>query len=239
LARPKKISTTLIQPEPSGVLYGYCRVSTSDQAEKYGLDIQRNELLKQGVSAEHIFSDIESGAVRERPQLVRLFDIVKQGDTIIIPKLDRLARSTLHLLQIVEQLEQKGVMFKSINDPIDTTTPQGKMFFTIMGAVAEFERSIIKERTRKGIQAKIAENYKEKGRALWGRKPTSPVKLDKAKEDLINGKSHKNVAELYSIPKPTLYRLFPAKVIEQLQAERLAEKNKDNHDIFESTNNEN
>lgn len=232
MARPKKTAPTTTEPT-KGIVYGYARVSTADQADKYGLDIQKAELLKSGVSAEHIYADIESGAVRDRQNLVELLNIVQRGDTIIIPKLDRLARSTLHLLQIVEQLEQQGVMFKSINDPIDTTTPQGKMFFTIMGAVAEFERAVIKERTGKGIRAKIAENKATTGRANWGRKPTNKNKLDKAKEDLILGKSHAEVAELYSIPKPTLYRLFPRKFIEQLQLERLAEKNKDNHDIFE------
>lgn len=232
MVRPKKTATQ--ESKLKGIVYGYCRVSTKEQGEKYGLDIQKAELSKHGVADEHIYADIESGAVRDRQSLNKLLELVQTGDTIIIPKLDRLARSTLHLLQIVEQLEQKGVMFKSINDPIDTTTPSGRMFFTIMGAVAEFERAVIKERTSKGIRAKIAENKAKSGKPNWGRKPTSPVKLDKAKEDLINGKTHRDVAELYSIPKPTLYRLFPAKLVEQLQAERLAEKNKDNHDIFES-----
>lgn len=140
----------------------------------------------------------------------------------------------LHLLQIIEQLNEKGVKFKSIHDSgIDTTTPSGKLFLGIMASIAEFERAIIKERTQKGIQAKIAENYQKTGRANWGRKPTSSVKLEKAKEDLINGKSHTIVAELYSIPRPTLYRLFPAKLIEQWRLERLVE-NKNDLDRFES-----
>lgn len=229
MARPKKTAPTTIEPK-KGVIYGYARVSTTDQAEKYGLDIQKGELLKHGVLDEHIYSDIESGAIRDRPQLVELLDTVKQGDTIIIPKLDRLARSTLHLLQIVEQLEQQGVMFKSINDPIDTTTPQGKMFFTIMGAVAEFERSVIKERTQKGIRKRI----EEKGKSSWGKKGVSPKKIETAKDLLLQGKTHAEVADILSMPKSTIYKHLPSNKIEQWRDEALAIKNKDNHDIFES-----
>ena len=92
-------------------IYGYARVSTQDQSEKYGLDIQKSELMANGVPEQQIFSDVESGAVKDRPQLVKLLDTVTIGDTIIISKLDRLARSMLHLLQIIEQLN-------AINRPI-------------------------------------------------------------------------------------------------------------------------
>lgn len=234
LSSKETTQETINSPTRQAITFGYARVSTIEQSEKYGLEVQIAELEKQGIDRSHIFTDIESGAIRDRPQLVRLLDIVKQGDTIIIPKLDRLARSMLHLLQIIEQLNEKGVKFKSIHDSgIDTTTPSGKLFLGIMASIAEFERAIIKERTQKGIQAKIAENYQKTGRANWGRKPTSSVKLEKAKEDLINGKSHTIVAELYSIPRPTLYRLFPAKLIEQWRLERLVE-NKNDLDRFES-----
>jgi DNA invertase Pin-like site-specific DNA recombinase len=211
-------------------IYGYARVSTQDQSEKYGLDIQKSELMANGVPEQQIFSDVESGAVKDRPQLVKLLDTVTIGDTIIISKLDRLARSMLHLLQIIEQLNEKGVKFKSIHDSgIDTTTPSGKLFLGIMASIAEFERAIIKERTKKGIHAKIAKD----GRASWGKKGVSEKKIATAKELLLQGKTHAEVAEILSMPKSTIYKHLPSSKIEQWRDEAIAERNKDNHDIFE------
>lgn len=211
-------------------IYGYARVSTQDQSEKYGLDIQKSELMANGVPEQQIFSDVESGAVKDRPQLVKLLDTVTIGDTIIISKLDRLARSMLHLLQIIEQLNEKGVKFKSIHDSgIDTTTPSGKLFLGIMASIAEFERAIIKERTKKGIHAKIVKD----GRASWGKKGVSEKKIATAKELLLQGKTHAEVAEILSMPKSTIYKHLPSSKIEQWRDEAIAERNKDNHDIFE------
>lgn len=234
MARPKK-ATQSQQPTREPIIYGYARVSTIDQAEKYGLDIQKSELVKKGdVLPENIYSDVESGAVKDRPNLVKLLDILEQGDTLVIPKLDRLARSLSHLIQIVEQLEQKGVMFKSIGESIDTSTPTGKLFFHIAGAFGEFERSIIKERTGKGIKAKIAQNIERTGKAHWGKKGVSSKKIETAKNLLLQGKTHAEVAEILSMPKSTIYKHLPSSKIEQLRDEALAEQNKDNLDIFES-----
>ena len=231
MARPKKTASTTPKSDRLGIVYGYARVSTQDQSEKYGLEVQIAELEQQGIDRSNIFTDIESGAVRDRPNLVKLLDMVQTGDTIVIPKLDRLARSMLHLLQIIEQLNEKGVKFKSINDSgIDTTTPSGKLFLGIMASIAEFERAIIKERTKKGIQAKIA----KEGKSSWGKKGVSSKKIETAKDLLLQGKTHAEVAEILSMPKSTVYKHLPSSKIEQLRDETLAEKNKDNHDIFES-----
>ena len=136
----------------------------------------------------------------------------------------------LHLLQIIEQLNEKGVKFKSIHDSgIDTTTPSGKLFLGIMASIAEFERAIIKERTKKGIHAKIAKD----GRASWGKKGVSEKKIATAKELLLQGKTHAEVAEILSMPKSTIYKHLPSSKIEQWRDEAIAERNKDNHDIFE------
>ena len=231
MARPKKTASTTPKSDRLGIVYGYARVSTQDQSEKYGLEVQIAELEQQGIDRSNIFTDIESGAVRDRPNLVKLLDMVQTGDIIVIPKLDRLARSMLHLLQIIEQLNEKGVKFKSINDSgIDTTTPSGKLFLGIMASIAEFERAIIKERTKKGIQAKIA----KEGKSSWGKKGVSSKKIETAKDLLLQGKTHAEVAEILSMPKSTVYKHLPSSKIEQLRDETLAEKNKDNHDIFES-----
>ena len=231
MARPKNTQPIPPPNDRLGTIYGYARVSTQDQSEKYGLEVQIAELERHGIDRSHIFTDIESGAVRDRPNLVKLIELVQTGDTIVITKLDRLARSMLHLLQIIEQLNEKGVKFKSINDSgIDTTTPSGKLFLGIMASIAEFERAIIKERTKKGIQAKIA----KEGKSSWGKKGVSPKKIETAKELLLQGKSHAEVAEILSMPKSTVYKHLPSSKIEQLRDEALAEKNKDNHDIFES-----
>ena len=221
MPRPKKTASTTPKNDHKGIVYGYARVSTQDQSEKYGLEVQIAELERQGVNRSNIFTDIESGAVRDRPNLVKLLDMVQTGDTIVIPKLDRLARSMLHLLQIIEQLNEKGVKFKSINDSgIDTTTPSGKLFLGIMASIAEFERAIIKERTKKGIQAKIA----KEGKSSWGKKGVSPKKIETAKDLLLQGKTHAEVAEILSMPKSTIYKHLPSGKIEQLRDEALSEK---------------
>lgn len=232
MARPKKQTSQQITRQ--GIVYGYARVSTQDQAEKYGLDIQKSELVQKGdVLPENIFSDVESGVIADRPNLIKLLDTLQTGDTLVIPKLDRLARSLLHLLQMVEQFEQKGVIFKSLADNIDTSTSQGRLFFHIAGAFTEFERSIIKERTGKGIRAKIAENIAKTGKSHWGKKGVSDKKIETAKDLLLQGKTHAEVAEILSMPKSTIYKHLPSNMIEQWRDERLQQQNANNHDMFD------
>lgn len=126
--------------------YGYARVSTEDQR----LDMQLNALKEKGCVK--IFKE-KRGALKDRPRLDKLLNTVVKGDEIIIFKLDRLGRSLKHLIDIIETLKDKEVNLISIHDSFDTTSTQGKLMFQIIGAFAEFERNLISERTKSGLQA--------------------------------------------------------------------------------------
>lgn len=125
----------------------YARVSTVDQNP----ELQFDALEKAG--ADKIFTDHASGSDRERPELARCLSYVRRGDVLLFWKLDRLARSTVHLGQIAEQCREKGVDMRCITQPIDTTTPTGKLMFSVLACFAEFERDIIVERTMAGLAA--------------------------------------------------------------------------------------
>lgn len=126
---------------------GYARISTKDQ----NFNLQVDGLKKAG--CEKIYKEIVSGAKSSREQLENLLNNVRKGDTIIIWKLDRLGRSLKHLIELVSILIEKEVGLKSLNDPIDTTTAQGRLIFNIFSSLAEFERELIKERTNAGLSA--------------------------------------------------------------------------------------
>jgi DNA invertase Pin-like site-specific DNA recombinase len=128
-------------------LIGYARVSTEEQ----GTDPQRDELLAAG--CETIHEEHASGADRSRPVLAQLLRDIRAGETLVVVRLDRLARSVSHLLAVIEQLEDKGAHFRSLRDPIDTTTPQGMFSLQVLGAVAQLERALIAERTKAGLIA--------------------------------------------------------------------------------------
>ena len=126
---------------------GYARVSTKDQ----NLSLQIDALKKEGCQL--IFKEKVSGAKAERIELNKMIDQIRHGDIVIIWKLDRLGRSLRDLVELVGTLLDKGAGLKSLNDPIDTTTPQGRLIFNIFASLAEFERDIIRERTRAGLEA--------------------------------------------------------------------------------------
>jgi DNA invertase Pin-like site-specific DNA recombinase len=128
-------------------LIGYARVSTEDQ----GTDPQSDELRAAGCSMVH--EEHASGADRGRPVLARLLRDIAPGETLVVVRLDRLARSVSHLLAVIEQLEARGAHFRSLRDPIDTTTPQGMFSLQVLGAVAQLERALIAERTKAGLLA--------------------------------------------------------------------------------------
>jgi DNA invertase Pin-like site-specific DNA recombinase len=127
--------------------FGYARVSTKEQH----LDLQLDAL--KGAGCEMIFHETASGAKTERQELDRLLSQVRKGDVIVVWKLDRLGRSLKHLVEVVTTLMEKGVGLKSLQDPIDTTTAQGRLVFNIFASLAEFERDLIRERTNAGLQA--------------------------------------------------------------------------------------
>ena len=132
------------------MLFGYVRVSTKAQNP----NLQIDALLKEGVSEKNIYRDVSSGAKSERHDLDLMISKLREGDTVIVWKLDRIARSISHLLKLVDQFESLGVRFKSINDPfIDTTSAHGKFIITLFGAVAQLERDIIIERTTSGLKS--------------------------------------------------------------------------------------
>lgn len=130
-----------------GELIGYARVSTHEQT----LDLQKDALTKAGCT--RIYEDVISGSKAERPGLNAALAYLRPEDTLVFWKLDRVSRSLHHLLELAEELDSRGISLMSLQDDIDTTTSMGKFFFHLMGAVAELERDIIRERTRAGLQA--------------------------------------------------------------------------------------
>ena len=178
------------------MLVGYARVSTDDQK----LDLQIDSLKEAG--CEKIFTDKISGAKADRPGLKQAMDFVRKGDTLVVWKLDRLGRSLKHLIDTVNELNDRGVGFKSLQEGMDTSTPGGKLIFHVFGALAEFEREIIRERTQAGLKAARA-----RGR-LGGR----PKAMDKTKlkiaSTLMRDKtmSIKEICKEIGVSRATLYR---------------------------------
>lgn len=134
-------------PASAGRLIGYARVSTEEQ----GTNPQSDELRAAGCATIH--EEHASGADRDRPVLARILGEIRLGDTLVVVRLDRLARSVSHLLTVIEELEAKGAHFRSLRDPIDTATPQGMFSLQVLGAVAQLERALIAERTKAGLRA--------------------------------------------------------------------------------------
>ncbi|EPT4022323.1 recombinase family protein [Enterobacter roggenkampii] len=180
------------------MLIGYVRVSTNDQ----NTALQRNALESAG--CELFFEDKISGKTSDRPGLKRLLKALREGDTLVVWKLDRLGRSMRHLVVLVEELRERGVNFRSLTDSIDTSTPMGRFFFHVMGALAEMERELIVERTRAGLAAARAE-----GR-IGGRRPKlSQQQWEQAGRLIAAGETRQRVAIIYDVGVSTLYRKFP------------------------------
>ena len=136
-------------------IVAYCRVSTADQT----LDAQIEAIKKAGATA--IFREKVSGVRADRPQLAKLMVSLKKGDTVLVTKLDRLGRSTRELLDLIHHIDQAGAAFRSLGDPLfDTTTSQGRLLVTMLAAIAEFERELIRERTGEGRKRAMANGVK-------------------------------------------------------------------------------
>jgi len=177
---------------------GYARVSTTDQ----NLALQRDALKTAG--CEHVFTDQGiSGSVADRPGLDRALKALKPGDTLIVWKLDRLGRSLAHLVQTIADLGKREIGFCSLSDPIDTTTAGGRLVLHMMGALAEFERSLIVERTQAGLAA-----AKKRGTRL-GRPPSLTTdQAEHAHALVVGGESPRAVAKSFGVSRATLYRTF-------------------------------
>jgi DNA invertase Pin-like site-specific DNA recombinase len=174
----------------------YARVSTTGQS----LDTQLDQLHAAG--GEKIFQEKISGAKRDRPQLAAMLEYIREGDTVIVTKLDRIARSTKDLLEIVDTLKKKGVAFKVLNIQLDTTTPTGKLMLTMLGGIAEFEREMMLERQAEGIaKAKTEGRYK-------GRKPTARAKAGEVIRLLEQGSTKKAIADELEIGIASVYRII-------------------------------
>jgi len=186
--------------EGSEVLVGYARVSTQDQNPALQLDALK------AIGCEKVFVEKASGAQRERPEMKAALDYMRAGDSLVVWKLDRLARSMKQLIETVEMLEGQGIGFRSLTEAIDTTTAGGKLVFHIFGALAEFERSIIRERTRAGLDA-----AKARGRR-GGRPPKLTEKdLTAARAMLAEASiTVEDVAKRLGVSPATLYRHLPA-----------------------------
>ena len=132
---------------------GYARVSTKEQT----IDLQVDALTQAGCT--NVYTEVISGARAERPILAQVLESLRAGDVLVIWKLDRLGRSLTHLLAIVTDLMTRQVGLKSLNDPIDTTTPQGRLIFNLFASLAEFEREVMRERTQAGVSAARAREH--------------------------------------------------------------------------------
>jgi DNA invertase Pin-like site-specific DNA recombinase len=177
------------------MVIGYARVSTEDQH----LATQLEKLEEAG--CEKIFREKVSGVKRDRPELTRMIEFARQGDVVVCCKLDRIARSTRNLLEIVDAFEKKGVAFRVVNINLDTKTPTGKLMLSMLAAIGQFEREMMLERQREGI-AKAKENG-----VYTGRKPTARAKAAEVMELIGQGKTKESVARQLGIGVASVYRI--------------------------------
>src|ERR1700680_4046576 len=175
--------------------YGYARISTIEQ----NADMQLKAL--QRVGCKKIFTDQRTGATTKRPALLRCIKTLQDGDTLTVWKLDRLARSLRDLIAILEDFDKRGIHFRSLTEEINTATPGGKLIFHIFGALAEFERGLIIERTREGMTAP------RRGAVKRATAPNLPrQQTDHARQLIEDGQRREQVADLFKVSRSTLYR---------------------------------
>lgn len=176
-------------------IVGYARTSTADQ--QAGFDGQIRELKKAG--ATKLYTE-QVSSIGKRKELEAALDFLREGDTFVVTKLDRLARSTRHLMEIVDLLQERGVALRILDMGLDTSTPSGELILTVMGAIAQFERSIMLERQREGI-AKAKDAGKYKGR------PKS-IDVGSIVEMKEKGASISDIMKEHSISRASVYRLL-------------------------------
>jgi DNA invertase Pin-like site-specific DNA recombinase len=178
---------------------GYARVSTRDQ----NLDLQLDALQKAG--CDKIYKDMISGTKSRRPGLTQALDTLRDGDTLVVWKLDRLGRSVKDLLNFAGGLNERGIGFVSLTDAIDTTTVSGRFFFNVMASLAQMERELMVERTQAGLQA-----AREQGRVGGRKRIMTESKIRSARKLLNQGTPPREVASSLGVSVPTLYRWVPA-----------------------------
>jgi DNA invertase Pin-like site-specific DNA recombinase len=199
------------KPPTPGMLLGYARVSKGDG--------QNNALQAKSLRAagcRRVFEEAASGGRWDRPELHRMLDQLREGDTVVVWKLDRLSRSLKDVLHIMERIAEAGAGFRSITENIDTNTPAGRMMMQMVGSFAEFERAMIRERTSAGLAAARAE-----GRIGGRRKKLDPAKRREIAESVLSGrKSGADMARLYSVSQPTVSR-----IVAEVRSQQIAARN--------------
>lgn len=181
------------------MLIGYARVSTDDQ----NLDLQTDALTQAG--CDRIFEDYESGAKADRPGLRETLEFARSGDTVTVWRLDRLSRSLKDLIDMVSILEQRNVGLKSLHESIDTTSSAGKLIFHVFGALAEFERNLVRGRTQAGLAARARGRLGRRPKLLDSKKRALAVKLYDDKKHTV-----KEICTMMGISNPTLYKYVDA-----------------------------
>lgn len=184
---------------PSEMIVGYARGSTHDPS----VELQRDALAKAG--CKQVFTDRAGAAPAQPPGLSEALATLRNGDTLVVSKLDRLGRSVKNLVALVNDLAEQGVQFKSLSDSIDTTTPAGRFFFHVIASLAEMERDLTVERTRVGLEA-----ARQLGRKGGRKRQMTDSKIESAKKLLADGVPPRDVAENLGVLVPTLYRWLPA-----------------------------
>lgn len=179
------------------MLIGYARVSTEDQR----LDLQREALIRCGVDPEDIYEDKISGTKSDRPGLKLALARLRPGDKLVVWRLDRLGRSIIDLITLMTKLKDMGVEFQSLTEAIDTETAGGRLIFHMMAALAEFERNLISERTKAGLQA-----AKNRGWKPGRKRKLKPEQVEMMRKMLDDGHLPINVARFFKVSKPTMYR---------------------------------
>jgi DNA invertase Pin-like site-specific DNA recombinase len=181
---------------------GYARVSTDDQTAALQLDALR------AAGCAQIFEDKASGARVDRPQLVEALLSLQPGDTLTVWKLDRLGRSLAHLVAIADELRERGVFLRSLTEAVDTATASGRLLYAVLGAVAQFERDVIVERTRAGMNS-----AKSRGVSLGRRRALRPSQIAEARKMLERGDDPmtvSDVARVFGVGRATVYRAVAA-----------------------------
>lgn len=177
------------------MIVGYARVSTQDQ----NLQMQIDALGKAGCI--EIFEEKITGSKRDRPELNKMLNMLREGDRVVVYKLDRISRSTKHLIELADFFEEKGVEFVSIQDSIDTSTAMGRFFFRMMASIAEMERDIISERTKAGLSSARARGRKGGRPKVSEKGLETALKMYKSKEYSIS-----EIVKATKISQATLYR---------------------------------
>lgn len=192
-------------------IVGYARVSTVDQK----LDAQIEQL--QAANCDRIYREKASGVKTDRPELVAMLDYVREGDTVVATKLDRIARSTKHLLEIVDCLKKKNVIFRILNINLDTSAPTGQLMLSMLAAIGQFEREMMLERQAEGIR--IA---KAKGK-FKGRKPTARAKGEEILRLLDAGMTKEAAANMVGVSVASVYRIAKAARLEAMLSQAAPE----------------